>query len=149
MPDLFTLRPATADDAAAIRSLVWQAEINPTGLKWPRFILAVLPSNEIIGCGQIKPHADGSQELASLAVLPAWQGKGVARALITHLLAQHPGELHLMCRSHLGPFYEKFGFRKLSEADMPPYFRRIKRLTKLAEFVRQEGEILLVMRRTP
>jgi hypothetical protein len=32
---------------------------------------------------------------------------------------------------------------------MPPYFRRIKRLTKLAEYVRQEGEILLVMRRTP
>jgi N-acetylglutamate synthase-like GNAT family acetyltransferase len=147
MPEPFTLRPATAADARPIRDLIWQAGINPTGLKWPRFVLAVLPNDEIIGCAQIKPHADGSREFASLAVVPAWQGKGVARVLIEHLLAHHPGALHLMCRATLGPFYEKFGFRPLAEEDMPPYFRRIKRLTKVAEFLMHEGETLLVMHR--
>ena len=142
----FTLRPATAEDARAINTLVRKAGINPTGLKWPRFVVAD-SADGVVACGQIKPHADGSQELASIAVTLSWQGKGLARSIIEHLLARHSGELHLMCRAPLGPFYEKFGFRTLSEEEMPPYFHRIKRLTKLAEFVMQEGEILLIMHR--
>lgn len=158
MTESFTLRPATEEDARAIHALVWSSGINPTGLKWPRFIVAVPnavaapnasgPSNgAIIGCGQIKPHADGSQELASIAVTPTWQGKGVARAIIEHLLAQHMGDLYLMCRSSVGPLYEKFGFRTLSDEELPPYFRRIKKLTKIAEFVMQDREFLLIMHR--
>ncbi|HNB54231.1 MAG TPA: hypothetical protein PK530_19945, partial [Anaerolineales bacterium] len=76
-----------------------------------------------------------------------WQGKGVARAIIEHLLGQHAGALYLMCRSPLGPFYEKFGFRTVDDNQLPPYFRRIKSLTKIAEFVMQDGELLLVMHR--
>lgn len=147
MPDPFTLRPATAADAPTIQALIRQAGINPTGLKWPRFILATAADGQIIGCGQIKPHADGSHELASLAVVPAWQGQGVARSLIEHLLTAHAGDLYLMCRAPLGPFYEKFGFQKLADHQMPPYFRRIKTLTKIAEFVIQEGALLWVMYR--
>ncbi|MCB9135729.1 MAG: GNAT family N-acetyltransferase [Anaerolineales bacterium] len=147
MSDLFTLRPATATDAPTIQALIRQAGINPTGLKWARFVLAIRADGEIVGCGQIKPHLDGSHELASLAVVPAWQGHGIARMLIAHLLTTHVGELYLMCRASLGPFYEKFGFQKLADSHMPPYFRRIKTLTKLAEFVMQEGELLWVMHR--
>lgn len=141
----FTLRPAMAEDARAITTLVRKAGINPTGLKWPRFVVAASVDG-VIACGQIKPHADGSHELASIAVTPSWQGKGIARTIIEHLLAQHPGELHLMCRSPLGPFYEKFGFCTLTDEEMPPYFRRIKRLAKVAEFIAQ-GELMLIMKR--
>jgi len=141
----FNLRPAVEADTSAIRTLVWRAGINPTGLKWPRFIVATNPDGELIACGQVKPHSDGSKELASIAVTPTWQGKGIARAVIEHLLATHPGELHLMCLSSQVPLYEKFGFRAITEDEMPPYFRRIKRLTKIAEFVMSEGECLLVM----
>ena len=117
---MVTLRPATAADAAVIRSLVYAARINPTGLDWKRFVVAPGPNGEVIGCAQIKPHRDGSRELASLVVAPAWRGNGVARAIIEHLVANHPGPLYLTCRASLGPFYERFGFRVADEAQLTP-----------------------------
>ena len=144
---MFTLRPGTASDVPFIRALVRAARINPTGLDWRRFVVAVTSEGEVIGCGQVKLHRDGSRELASLVVAPAWRGRGVARAIIEHLLATHPGELYLMCRSRLGPLYERFGFRAIDEAEMPKYFRRVSRLARLVEVLRKEGETLWVMRR--
>lgn len=127
MPD-FTLRPARAEDSSAIHALIKEGDINPTGLDWQRFVLAVDSADIPVGCGQIKPHKDGSQELASIAVTAAWRHKGVARAIIEHLMAGHSGPLYLMCDSELPPLYEKFGFRILSLDEMPRYFRRIVKL---------------------
>jgi N-acetylglutamate synthase-like GNAT family acetyltransferase len=103
--------------------------INPIGLDWHRFIIAVDQQDHLIGCGQVKPHQDGSLELASIAVQPEWRQRGVARAIIMELLSQHSPPLYLTCRSRLGPFYERFGFNIVSdEKSMPIYFRRIHRL---------------------
>lgn len=140
------LRPATAEDLPAIQSLVRAAQINPTGLKWPRFTIAESAARLIIGCGQIKPHRDGSHELASLVVDPAYRGQGIARTLVEHLTEIHAGELYLMCRASLGGFYKKLGFEVLPEPQMPLYFRKINRLATLAEILRQENETLLIMR---
>ncbi len=142
-----TLRPATKDDFPAIRALIYAARINPLGLDWRRFVLAVDEGGAPIGCGQVKTHRDGSRELASIAVQPAWRGQGVARAIIQHLLAAHPPPLYLTCRPSLGPFYEKFGFRVIAEPEMPPYFRRIKRLARLARATRLIPGDLLVMKK--
>jgi amino-acid N-acetyltransferase len=144
---MVTLRPATAADTAAIRSLVYSARINPTGLDWRRFVVAVSPGGEVIGCGQVKPHRDGSRELASIVVAPQWRGDGTARLIIEHLIANHPGPLFLTCRAVLGPFYEKFGFRRVGEAEMTPYFRKLSRLARLIGFVGLESGELLIMSR--
>ena len=64
----FTVRPATREDFPAIRSLIHTVRINPTGLGWRRFLVAVTPQGRLLGCGQIKLHADGSREMASIAV---------------------------------------------------------------------------------
>lgn len=143
----YNLRPAAEKDAAAIRTLIIKVRINPTGLDWRRFIVAVMDEEVIIGCGQIKPHRDGSLEMASIAVTPSWHGKGVARAIIEHLLASHQGALYLMCQSSLGPMYEKFGFNVIQEEQMPKYFRRVSKLAGMAKFMRKQGETLLVMQR--
>jgi amino-acid N-acetyltransferase len=144
---MFRLRPATAHDAVSIRALVRRGKINPASLDWRRFVVAVTPEEEVIGCGQIKPHRDGSLELASIVVDPVWRQRGVARAVILQLLADHPGELFLMCRSRLGPFYEKFGFHPIQAAEMPPYFRRISRLFNIFAKLGGERDGLLVMKR--
>ena len=83
----FTLRPANAADFPAIKYLVRSARINPTGLKWSRFVVAENDLGEVIGCGQIKPHKDGSYELASLVVEENYRGQGIARSLVAHLAA--------------------------------------------------------------
>jgi N-acetylglutamate synthase-like GNAT family acetyltransferase len=100
----------------------------------------------MVGCGQIKPHGDGSRELASIAVAPAWREQGVARSIIEHLMAGEPGPLYLTCRASLGRFYARFGFQAIEQAQMPPYFRRVSRLVNAFKSIRLVGEDLLVMR---
>jgi len=144
---LFTIRPAESSDDQAIRKLIRQAHINPTGLDWRRFLVAVDPAGQVIGCGQIKPHQDGSSELASIAVVPEWRLQSVASSVIQQLLAMFAGDLYLLCRSSLGPFYEKFGFHTIEAKDMPPYYKRINRLARWFSRLEKKGETLLVMRR--
>jgi len=141
-----SIRPANAGDAAAIRRLIHTVGINPLGLDWRRFRVVEAPSGEMLGCGQVKPHADGSRELASIAVWPQYRGMGVARAVIEQLLSENQPPLYLTCRSSLRPLYEKFGFQVLPVEAMPPYFRRVTRLFRLLRRVWPGPEDLLVMR---
>jgi amino-acid N-acetyltransferase len=144
---MLTIRPAEISDQQAIQKLIRQARINPTGLAWERFLVAADQNGKVIGCGQIKPHSDGSRELASIAVIPEYRHQGIASTLIEELLAKSTGELYLMCRSSLGPFYERFGFRSVELQDMPPYFKRIDRLARWVGRLEKNGESLLVMKR--
>ena len=146
-PPQYTLRPATAADAMRIRQIIALVQINPMSLNWQRFVLATDREGNIIGCGQVKPHADGLLELASIAVLPDWRGKGIARRLIEHLLEQYPGTLYLTCRSQLGSMYQKFGFQTIQRVDMPPYFQRLSRIVVLINKLFHQSDRLLVMRR--
>jgi N-acetylglutamate synthase-like GNAT family acetyltransferase len=143
----FSLRKATLADAATIRRIISQVQINPMGLYWQRFVLAIGPDGKVIGCGQVKPHSDGSLELASIAVMPAWRGKGIARAMIEYLLENYPGRLYLTCRSQLEPLYQKFGFQAIQYEKMPPYFKRISRLVSLFNKLFRQPDHLSVMRR--
>ena len=149
MSNEYHLRSATDLDAPAIRSLVRKAGINPFGLDWRRFILAVNAEGQVIGCGQVKMHHERTglvlRELASIAVRPAWRGQGVASAVIDNLLAAHAPPIYLTCRASLGPFYERFGFQIAHEALMPAYFRRVNRLMRALQRMRLVHEELLVM----
>jgi len=142
----YTLRPAREAESAQIRDLIHLVGINPMGLDWRRFIVAVNDQDEMIGCGQLKPHGEEILELASLAVYPEHRGKGIARAIIEYLLKDGPRPLYLMCESSLGPLYERFGFRGLIYDEMPRYFQRISKLAGLVTTLAQREERLLVMK---
>lgn len=143
----FRIQPATAAHASQIRDLVLGSGLNPTGLDGDHFLVALTPDGEFIGCGQIKPHVDGMQELASVAVALEWRGRGVGGALIQSLIDSHPGELYLMCQSYLGPLYEKFGFQVIRDDEMPKYFRRVSKLPGVLTNLAKGDEHLLIMRR--
>ena len=144
--DIFTLRPAQESESAQIRELINLVGINPMGLDWKRFVVAVNAHDEMIGCGQLKPHGEDILELASLAVYPEHRGKGVARAIIEHLLKVSPRPLYLMCESSNGPLYEKFGFRVLTYEEMPRYFQRISKLAGLATTLARREQRLWIMK---
>ncbi|MBN2388069.1 MAG: GNAT family N-acetyltransferase [Anaerolineales bacterium] len=143
----FVLRPAGREDFPSIRALIRDTRINPTGLDWHRFVVAVTPSGVLLGCGQIKPHRDGVLELASLAVQPQARGQGIARAIVLHLLEKEPSRpLFLTCRSRLGRLYRKFGFTPVSQEHLPPYFRLLSWLGNLFRGILDEQNRLLIMR---
>ncbi len=148
-PYAFSLRTATPADAKTIRRIINLVHINPMGLSWRRFIVAIdeQARGDIIGCGQVKAHRDGLKVLASIAVLPEWRGRGVARAVIEQLLQQYPGRLYLTCRSHLEPLYQKFSFQAIGFEEMPPYFQHISRLAAVYNKLTHQPDHLSVMRR--
>jgi N-acetylglutamate synthase-like GNAT family acetyltransferase len=114
-------------------------------LNWPNFVMAE-EYGAVVGVGQVKKHGDGSRELASIVVVPARQGQGIGTAVIKTLLASNPGVvLHLTCRSGLQGYYERFGFRRLDQAEYPPYFRRLIPFVNLVGRLR--GLQIVVMRR--
>lgn len=141
-----TLRPARESEAPQIKELIHLVGINPMDLDWRRFLVAANEQDEMIGCGQLKPHGKDIFELASLAVYPEHQGKGVGHALIEHLLKNSPRPLYLMCESSVGPLYQRFGFREIPYADMPRYFQRISKLAGLVTTLAQREQRLLVMK---
>jgi amino-acid N-acetyltransferase len=142
----FALRPARESESGKIQDLIHLTGINPMGLDWRRFVVAVNDRDEMIGCGQLKPHGGDIVELASLAVHPQYRGKGVARAIVEQLLADSPRPLYLMCESSLGPLYEKFGFRGITYDEMPRYFQRISKLEGLLTSLVRRQKRLLVMK---
>ncbi len=143
---MYTLRKARREDAGAIRRLIWEVGINPMGLDWQRFLVAVDESDRVIASGQIKPHGDGTRELASIATAPAWRGQGAASAIIQRLLAENPLPLYLVTAAHNGGFYPRFGFRILAPAEMPHVLGREARLVGwLQRHLFPRMEDLLVM----
>jgi len=143
---IFNLRTANSDDFPAIKRLIHLVQINPTGLDWHRFVVAVDDSGRMLGCGQLKPHGRGIVELASIAVEPFDRNKGVARAVIEYLIKQAPRPLYLTCLSSMGVFYEKWGFQPVALDEMPTYFRRLVKLVKMLPSWGEDADKLLVMK---
>lgn len=85
--------------------------------------LAVDGNGQAIGCARLLP--DG--HLGRMAVLPAWRGRGVGRALLAAVLsaAQRRGyiTLRLSAQTHAAAFYAREGFvavgREYEEAGIP------------------------------
>ncbi len=142
----YTLRPAVEAESTQIKALINLVEINPTGLDWKRFLVAVNDAGQVIGCGQIKPHGGGIRELASIAVHPDYQGQGIARAVIEKLLNGSQRPLYLTCLSANEGLYEKFGFRSIAHAEMPRYYQRLSTLFQVADVIRRSGYELRVMK---
>ena len=144
-----TMRPAVADDQDAIRMIIRAAMLNPLGLEWQRF-LVVEESGGLIGIGQVKPHRGGMRELASIAVVPEWQGNGVGAAIVRALLSRETGPIYLMCAWPTRIFYERFGFHELSGAQIPGYFRPFALMAAaLSRLTRSERFAMAIMRRDP
>lgn len=142
----YTLRPAHETESDTIKDLIHAVGINPIGLDWKRFLVAVNAQDQVIATGQIKPHGRDVYELASIAVVPECRGQGLARVIIEALLEDSPRPLYLTCVSSLGSFYEKFGFQSLGYEEMPRYFQRISKLAGLVFLLASREEKLLVMK---
>ena len=125
----FEIRPARAEEAVTIRSLIRAERLDPLNVHWENFLVAEA-SGRIIGIGQIKPYP-GARELGSLAVAADQRQTGVGGAIIKALIAREHGPLYLFCLAFRAPYYGKFGFRSVTAADLPPALKSKYVLGKL------------------
>ena len=133
------IRKAQASDDARIQDMVHSARLAPFDLDWRRFVVAEIGS-QIVGVGQVRQHRDGSHELASIAVLPAYQSQGIGSSLIHELLREESGLVYLFCRQGLRTYYERFGFQQIPPAELP---RTMRRLFRIAQWLNPLGSALL------
>jgi N-acetylglutamate synthase-like GNAT family acetyltransferase len=125
-----TIRPATAADQPAITALVRGAHLNPFRIGWRNFLVAE-DAGRVVGVGQVRPHGDGSRELASLAVKPDHQGAGIGAQLTWALLAREAPPTYLFCQEQMAAFYTRFGFHTVGRAELPPALALMHRLGNL------------------
>ena len=117
-----TLRPATQADQSTITAMVRMAKLNPVNLRWANFWVAEADGH-IVGVGQLRPHADGSRELASLVVQLANRHQDIGGRLVRQLLTLCPGPIYLFCEDALEGYYARFGFHGVGREVLPPPWR--------------------------
>ncbi len=114
------IRPATAQDQPHILSLARAERIKPTGLNWPKFIVAD-EHGEIVGAVQLRNHPDGSKELGSLVVAPAFRHRGVAAQMIERCLAGATGRVLIITGRAHEDYYARWGFRRIKPGEAPTF----------------------------
>ena len=114
------VRRATAQDQPHIVSLARGEKLKPTGLDWPRFIVAD-DGGRIVGAVQLRSHPDGSKELGSLVVTPAFRGRGIAARLIEKRLADANGRVLIITGAVHEDYYRRWGFRRIKPSAAPPF----------------------------
>jgi amino-acid N-acetyltransferase len=138
-----TVRRAHAGDQTAIEALVRGEHLNPNGLDWWRFRVAVAGAR-VVGAVQMRAHRDGSRELGSLVVAREYRGRGLAAQLIEALLADHTGEVHLVTARGNASHYRRWGFRAVGALRAP---RAVRRNWCLGQLI--GGAVALANGRTP
>jgi amino-acid N-acetyltransferase len=118
----YVIRRAVAEDEAAIQALVRSERLNPHGLHFANFAVAVR-GDEIIGATQIRHHRDGSLELGSVVVARPWRGCGISGELIDWLLKKETGTVHVITRKKHAGHYARWGFEAVSSRAAPPPIR--------------------------
>lgn len=117
---LHTLRPATASDAEAIRALVRaQPRMNPTGLDWRNFVVALAADGRIAGCVQLRPSGPGVVELGSLVVARSERGHGLAARLVGTILARTDARVLVVTAARHAGHYARWGFRPVPALRAP------------------------------
>ena len=115
-----SIRPADARDQPQILALARGERLKPTGLDWPRFVVAD-DGGRIVGAVQLRSHPDGSKELGSLVVARACRGRGVAARLIERRLAGVTGRVFIITGAAHEEYYRRWGFNRIAPRAATPF----------------------------
>ena len=128
------IRRATERDQQEIRALVHGERLNPTGINWPNFLVAVIGGN-IIGTVQMRKHSDGSRELGSLVVSKEHRGHGTASRLIDALLAEDQEPVWMITAEPYAGAYSRWGFEQIEARAAPAKVRHNHLMGSLARII--------------
>jgi amino-acid N-acetyltransferase len=120
----FAVRPALPADVRAVHDLVepYAADRILLAKEWVAYYeavqeFAVADAGElgVVGCGALHVMWSDLAEIRTLAVDPAWTGKGVGHALVDELVrrARTMGLRRIFCLTFEVEFFARHGFREI------------------------------------
>ncbi len=121
-----TLRPARADDLAAIERLLTASSLPLAGVAeaLPSFVVAEIATrdgSDLVGVAGLEVCCDNAL-LRSVAVRPEWRARGVGRALVTRVIAEAEARgiraLYLLTTT-AEHYFPSFGFRTIARDEVP------------------------------
>jgi amino-acid N-acetyltransferase len=120
------LRPARADDLAAVERLLVASHLPLDGVRdaLPTFIVAE-SGTDIVGVAGLEVCCDNAL-LRSVAVHDAWRSQGLGRALVTRMIAEAEARgidaLYLLTTT-AERYFPSFGFRTIERDAVPDDIR--------------------------
>lgn len=125
------IEAAKSDDLSAILALLAAVDLPEAGItSHITSTLVARSADELAGCIALELYGAAAL-LRSAAVAPAWQGRGLGKALTTAALdlARERGvrDVYLLTDTAAG-FYPKFGFRSISRDEIAPALQQSEEL---------------------
>lgn len=133
-----TVRRAREEDQPTIRAMVGRARLNPANLQWERFVIAAHDSSTV-GVAQLRRHADGATELASLVVEPGVRRQGVAMQMVDALLADERAPVYALIDRRFVERFTRWGFAPVDPGELP---RSVSRGYRIGRVVTAVGSVL-------
>jgi amino-acid N-acetyltransferase len=129
-PVRVVLRPARIADMHAVEPLIrtfaehnlmLPKSVDQLARSFREFVVAVDEDDRPIGCGALRVYSEDLAEICSLAVDRPYQGFGVGRRLVEHLIADARAcGIRTVFALTLSPdFFGRLGFGNVSKADFP------------------------------
>lgn len=112
------IRKAVALDQPEIVALVHSERLNPTGLDWRNFCVAVLDGH-LVGAVQIRPHAGKAREVGSFVVARGLRGCALGGRLLDYVLRGEAGDVHAITVEGLMPYFSAWGFTRQALCQAP------------------------------
>jgi amino-acid N-acetyltransferase len=118
-----TLRAATPDDLPAVERLLTESELPLAGVSEAITTFVVAEHrDDLVGVAGLEVCRDNGL-LRSVAVAPDWQNRGLARALVSRVIADAEGRrLHAvyLLTTTAQDYFPKFGFTQTTREAVPP-----------------------------
>jgi N-acetylglutamate synthase-like GNAT family acetyltransferase len=118
-----TLRAATADDLPAVERLLTESALPLAGVSATITTFVVAEHrDDLVGVAGLEVCRDNGL-LRSVAVAPDWQNRGLARALVSRVIADAEGRrLHAvyLLTTTAQDYFPKFGFTQTTREAVPP-----------------------------
>jgi N-acetylglutamate synthase-like GNAT family acetyltransferase len=127
-------RRARRDDQAEITAMVHRAHLNPRDLDWSRFVVAE-HRRTIVGVGQVRLHADGAHELASLVVERSFRGQGVAGSVVDALLTDDRGDMYTLIDRRFVQHFQRWRFHAVNPGELTRSIKRTYRVGRVVTVV--------------
>lgn len=123
----WSLRPAAPADKKAVLSLLRSASLPKEGIedRFPAGYLVVEACGDVIAAAGLERYGDFGL-LRSLAVAPAWRGRGIGRALTASLLQlarAMPLQAVYLLTTTAEAYLAREGFARIERDDVPAGIR--------------------------